>query len=58
MSIITTKFMVNQCLFLFEALAWIDNNIFPFQQQLKAACDFLLPPTRAYTLLFEQFIEQ
>jgi uncharacterized protein YggT (Ycf19 family) len=50
--------MVDQHPFLFEALTWIDNNIFPFQQQLKQACDFLLPPIRAYIPLFEQLDEQ
>jgi hypothetical protein len=34
-----------QCPFLFEALAQVDNNTFPFPQHFKMACDLLLPPT-------------
>jgi hypothetical protein len=50
--------MVDQCPFLFEALARFDNNAFPFHQHLKAACNLLLPPTRAYILPLKQFIRQ
>jgi hypothetical protein len=55
-SIIVIKFMVDQCPFLFEALAQVNNNTFPFQQHFKVTCDLLLPPTRACLLSFEQFI--
>ncbi len=44
-SIITVRFMVNQRPFLLEALTWVNNNTFFFQQHLKAPCDLLLPPT-------------
>jgi hypothetical protein len=47
-SIIVTRFMVNQCPFLLEALMWIDNNTFHLQQHLNATCDFLPPLTQAY----------
>jgi len=57
-SIIAIRFMVDQCPFLFETLAQMNNNTFPFQQHLKAACDFLSPPSRTYLLSFEQFIGQ
>ncbi len=50
--------MVDQCLFLLEALAWVDNNTFPFQQHLKATCDLLPPSTCACLPPFEQFIKQ
>ncbi len=42
-SIIVTMFMVDQRPFFFEILAQINNNIFPFQQHLKATYDLLLP---------------
>jgi len=48
-SIITARFMVDQCPFLFEALIQVNNNTFPFQQHLKAACDLL--PLVAYACL-------
>jgi hypothetical protein len=35
--------MVDHRSFLLEPLARVDNNNFPFQQHLKATCDFLLP---------------
>jgi len=57
-SIIATRFMVDQCPFLFEMLAQIDNNTFPFQQHLKAASDFLSPPARTCLPPFEQLIMQ
>jgi hypothetical protein len=50
--------MVDQCSFFLKALTWIENNTFPFQQHLKAACDFLPPPTHVCLPPFEQFIEQ
>jgi hypothetical protein len=50
--------MVDQCPFLLEALAQVDNNTFPFQQHLKATCDFLLPLTCACLPSFEQLIKQ
>jgi hypothetical protein len=50
--------MVDQHFFLLEALAWIDNNTFPFQQHLKATCDLLPPPTHACLLPFERLIKQ
>ncbi len=56
--IITFKFIVSQCPFLFEALTQADNNTFPFQQHLKVVCDFLLPPIHACFLPFEQPIRQ
>jgi hypothetical protein len=49
--------MVEQCPFLLEVLAWI-NNTFPFQQHLKATCDLLPPLARACLLPFEQLIKQ
>ncbi len=57
-SIIATRFMVDQCPFLLEALTLVDNNTFLFQQHFKAACDLLPPPICACFLSFEQFIEQ
>jgi len=42
--IIMGRFMVNQCHFLF-ALVRVDNNIFPFQQHLKATYNLLSPLT-------------
>ncbi len=56
-SIIDARFMVDQHLFLFETLAWIDNT-FPFQQHFKATCDLLPPLARVCLLPFEQLIEQ
>jgi hypothetical protein len=50
--------MVNQCSFRFETLAWIVNNIFFFQQQLKENCNLLLPPAHTCFLPFEQLIGQ
>jgi hypothetical protein len=50
--------MIDQHLFLFEALTQINNNTFPFQQHLKAACDILPPPTLACLPPFEQLIRQ
>jgi hypothetical protein len=41
--IIVTRFMVDQCPFLLEALAQVDNNTFPSQQHFKVRYD-LLPP--------------
>ncbi len=43
--IIVVRFMVDQRPFLLEALSWVDNNTFPFQQHLKVACDLLPSPT-------------
>jgi len=56
--IIVTRFMVDHCPFLLEALARVDNNTFSFQQHFKVACDLLPPPIRMCFLLFEQFIKQ
>jgi hypothetical protein len=55
-SIIVVRFMVDQCPFLLEALAWINKNTFPFQQHFKAACYLLPPLARVCLLPFEQFI--
>jgi hypothetical protein len=49
--------MVDQCIFLLEALIKIYNNKFPFQQ-LKARCDLLPPLAYACFPPFEQFIWQ
>jgi hypothetical protein len=57
-SIITIRFMVDQHPSLFEALAWVNNNTFPFQQHLKVACDIVPPLVRTCFLSFEQLIEQ
>jgi len=57
-SIIVTRFMVDQCPFLFETLAQIDNNTFLFHQHLKVANDFLSPLVRTCLPSFEQLIEQ
>jgi len=57
-SIIIVRFMVDQHPFLLEALAQVDNNIFPFQQHFKVACDLLLPLAHTCLLPFEQLIEQ
>jgi hypothetical protein len=43
--------------FLFETLAWVDNNYF-FQQHLKVACDLLPLVACACFLPFEQLIGQ
>jgi hypothetical protein len=40
--IIVVSFMIDQCLFLLETLALVDNILF-FQQHFKVACDFLSP---------------
>ncbi len=56
--VMTIRFMVDQHPFLFEALARIDNNTFPFQQYLKVACDILPPLARACFFPFEQLIRQ
>jgi hypothetical protein len=50
--------MVDQRPFLLEALTWVGNNTFPFQQHLKAACDFILPITCTCFPSFEQLIGQ
>jgi hypothetical protein len=50
--------MVDQCPFIFEALAQVDNNTFPFEQHLKVACNFLPPPVHVCLFPFEQLIEQ
>ncbi len=50
--------MVDQQPFLFETLAQVDNNAFPFQQHFKITSDFLLFLTRVYFLPFEQLIGQ
>jgi hypothetical protein len=42
--------MVDQRLFLFEALMQIDNNTFLFQQHFKATCDLLLPQHQRVSL--------
>jgi hypothetical protein len=42
--------MVDQRPFFFETLAWVDNNIFLFQQHLKVACNLLSPLTCACLL--------
>ncbi len=57
-SIITAKFMVDQCPFLCEVLAQVDIKTFPFQQHFKVAYELL--PHVAYACLppFEQFIGQ
>jgi hypothetical protein len=56
--IIVVRFMVDQHPFLLEALTWINNNTFSFQQDLNAACDLLPPPTCACLPPFEQLIGQ
>ncbi len=57
-SIIIVRLMVDQHFFLLKTLTWIDNNTFPFQQHLKATCDFLSPLTHVSFLLFQQLIKQ
>ncbi len=52
-SIIVIRFMVNQRPFLLEVLAQVNNNTFPFQQNFKATCDFLLPLVRTCLFSFE-----
>ncbi len=42
-SFIAVMFMVDQCPFLLEALAQVNNNTFLLQQHLKTTCDLLLP---------------
>jgi hypothetical protein len=56
-SIITTRFMVDQHPFLFETFAWIDNNTFLFQQHFKVTCDLLLSLVHACFFSFEQLIK-
>ncbi len=56
--IIAIGFMVDQHPFLFETLAQVDNNTFPFQQHFKATSDLLPPLVRVCLLLFKQFIRQ
>jgi hypothetical protein len=50
--------MVDPHPFLLEALARVNNNTFPFQENLKGTCDLLPPLARACLPPFEQFIEQ
>ncbi len=50
--------MFDQCPSLFEALAQVDNNTFPFQQHLKVACDLQPPLAHVCFVLFEQLIGQ
>jgi hypothetical protein len=50
--------MVDHCPFLFEPLAWINNNTFPFQQHFKVARNLLPPPTYMCLPPFEQFNRQ
>jgi len=57
-SIIVIRFIVDQHPFLFEALAWVDNNTFPFQQHFKVACGLLLAAICTCFLSFEQLIGQ
>jgi len=57
-SIIVDRFKGDQCPFLLEALTRVDNNLFFFQQHVKAACDLLPPPAWACLPPFEQFIGQ
>jgi hypothetical protein len=52
------RFMVDQLPFLLEALAWININTFPFQQQFKVACDLLPLLAQLSLFLFEQLIGQ
>jgi hypothetical protein len=56
--VITIRFMVDQHPFLLEALTWINNNTFPFQQHLKATCDVQPSPACACLPPFEQLIGQ
>jgi hypothetical protein len=42
-AIIVDRFMLNQHPFLLEALAWVDNDTFPFEQHFKVICDFYHP---------------
>ncbi len=51
--VIATRFMVDQRPFFLKTLAWVNNNIFPFQQHFKAACDLLPPPTHVCFPPFE-----
>jgi hypothetical protein len=52
------RFMIDQQPFLFETLAQVDNNTFPFQQRFKTTCDLLLFLTWVYFPPFEQLIRQ
>jgi len=47
-SVIITRFMVDQCPFLLKVLARVDNHAFIFQQHLKATWGLLLPPTYVF----------
>jgi hypothetical protein len=51
--VIVARFMVDQHHFFLKALTQINNNTFPFQQHLKAACDRLPPLTYACLPPFE-----
>jgi hypothetical protein len=55
-SIIIVRFMVDQQPFFLETLTQVDNNVFPFQQHLKATCDLLLFLIWVYFPPFEQLI--
>ncbi len=50
-SIIAINVMVDQHPFLLEALTWVNNNTFLFQQHFKATCD-LLPPQHTHVFFF------
>jgi hypothetical protein len=50
--------MVDQCPFLLEGLAWVDNNTFLFEWHFKVTCDLLPPPTCTCLHPFKQLIEQ
>jgi hypothetical protein len=50
--------MVNQCPFILEALAQINNNTFPSHQHAKVTCDPLLPLVHTCFPSFEQLIRQ
>jgi hypothetical protein len=52
-SIIATRFIIDQHPFFFEALAQVNNNTFIFQQHLKATFDLLLPLSRHVFLLLD-----
>ncbi len=56
--IIVIRFMIDQQPFLFETLAQVDNNTFPFQQHFKTTSDLLLFLTWVYFPRFEQLIRQ
>lgn len=55
---ITFQFLLNHHPFLLKAIVHVDKNILPFQQQLKIACELLLPPIKVCLLSFEEFIGQ